>query len=134
MQILPPKSEVVERLHSGAGTDTLAHLGRITPVHVTLPSDFLTPVTAYLKLSSLRHNSFLLESVEPGVQAYGRFSTIGVNPYQVFGTTEGTDPVTVLEAEIGKFAYVADPKLPGFTGNGRWCADRGIWVSTPCRS
>ncbi len=48
-------------------------------VWTTLVGDLETPVSAYLKLSSGRRNSFLLESVEGGA-VRGRYSFIGLNP------------------------------------------------------
>jgi len=53
--------------------------GRARVVSTTLVADLETPVSAMLKLSSGRPNSFLLESVEGGA-VRGRYSIIGLRP------------------------------------------------------
>ena len=53
-----------------------------TPVIDTMPADLLTPLAVYLKLAKAGRNSFLLESVEGGVNL-ARYSFIGVDPQMV---------------------------------------------------
>ncbi len=55
---------------------------------LTLPSDLVTPVAAFLKLRRLGHAPFLMESVTGG-ERFGRFSFIGLNPT---GTIESLAP------------------------------------------
>ena len=57
--------------------------GRAQLVSATTVSDLETPVSAYLKITAGRPNSFLLESVEGGAKR-GRYSIIGCDPDLVF--------------------------------------------------
>ncbi|MCC7280916.1 MAG: anthranilate synthase component I [Acetobacteraceae bacterium] len=57
--------------------------GRAQLVSAITVSDLETPVSAYLKITGGRQNSFLLESVEGGAKR-GRYSIIGCNPDLVF--------------------------------------------------
>ncbi|KAJ2318945.1 anthranilate synthase component 1, partial [Coemansia sp. RSA 1836] len=50
--------------------------GNFIPVYQDVPSDVLTPVTAYLKLAKGSTYSFLLESAIGG-ESIGRYSFIG---------------------------------------------------------
>ena len=56
--------------------------GDIIPVIDTMPADLLTPLAVYLKLAKRGRNSFLLESVEGGVNL-ARYSFIGVDPQMI---------------------------------------------------
>ncbi|HDL18615.1 MAG TPA: anthranilate synthase component I [Bacteroidetes bacterium] len=60
----------------------LAQPGKIVPVFRKLNADFITPVSAYLKLREDGNYSFLLESVIKG-EHLGRYSFIGFNPFRV---------------------------------------------------
>ncbi len=57
--------------------------GQAQLVSATSVSDLETPVSAYLKITGGRENSFLLESVEGGAKR-GRYSIIGCDPDLVF--------------------------------------------------
>jgi len=57
--------------------------GRAQLVSAATVSDLETPVSAYLKITGGRENSFLLESVEGGAKR-GRYSIIGCEPDLVF--------------------------------------------------
>jgi anthranilate synthase component 1 len=57
----------------------LYEAGKPQVVWTTMVADLETPVSAYLKLSAGRRNSFLLESVEGGA-VRGRYSFIGLTP------------------------------------------------------
>jgi anthranilate synthase component 1 len=57
--------------------------GRAQLVSAATVSDLETPVSAYLKITGGRENSFLLESVEGGAKR-GRYSIIGCDPDLVF--------------------------------------------------
>jgi len=65
----------------------LAKPGKIVPVYRILNADFITPVSAYLKLREDGNYSFLLESVIKGEQL-GRYSFIGFNPFRVISIRE----------------------------------------------
>ncbi|KAJ1670146.1 anthranilate synthase component 1, partial [Spiromyces aspiralis] len=89
--------------------------GNLIPVYKDIPDDFLTPVTAYLKLSKDSTYSFLLESVI-GSEVIGRFSFVGVDPYKVIKTgpkEDATgDPLLHLDEELKRFNYISIPNLP----------------------
>ena len=57
--------------------------GEAQVIWTRLIADLETPVSAMLKLSSGRHNCFLLESVEGGA-VRGRYSIIGIEPDLIF--------------------------------------------------
>ncbi|KAJ2186321.1 anthranilate synthase component 1, partial [Coemansia sp. RSA 522] len=54
--------------------------GNFIPVYQDVPSDLLTPVTAYLKLAHGSKYSFLLESAYAG-ETISRYSFIGASEY-----------------------------------------------------
>jgi anthranilate synthase component 1 len=67
----------------------LASHGNVVPVYRAVLADLLSPVSAFLRISSQRGSerrpnffSFLLESVEGG-ERVGRYTFFGVNPFQV---------------------------------------------------
>ncbi|KAJ2237549.1 anthranilate synthase component 1 [Coemansia sp. IMI 203386] len=95
--------------------------GNYIPVYQDVPSDLLTPVTAYLKLAHGSKHSFLLESAIGG-ETIGRYSFIGANPYKVMktGAKEATkgDPLVPLEAELNSVRYVQVPGLPRGSATG----------------
>jgi anthranilate synthase component 1 len=72
------------------GFTKLARQGNWAPVWTTVPADLLTPVSAYLKLTSGKAGkrtggpaySFLLESVEGG-ETIARYTYLGVDPVKV---------------------------------------------------
>ena len=73
-------------------------------------ADLMNPVTAFLSLGSSVRRGFLLESVEGG-ENIGRYSFLGVDPYQVFeGQLEG------FRRQFPPLREPADPDLPPFTG------------------
>jgi len=95
-------------------------IGNTIPVYLEIPSDLLTPVAAYLKIT---HNndsySFLLESVIGG-EKLGRYSFIGFDPYKIriSGPTESIqgDPLIPLEQDFKDIRYVPVKGIPNFTG------------------
>ncbi|KAJ2892545.1 anthranilate synthase component 1, partial [Coemansia aciculifera] len=95
--------------------------GNFIPVYQDVPSDVLTPVTAYLKFAKGSTYSFLLESAVGG-ETIGRYSFIGANPYKVMktGAEEGVqcDPLVPLEKELGSVRYVQVPGLPRGSATG----------------
>ncbi|KAJ2784923.1 anthranilate synthase component 1 [Coemansia javaensis] len=95
--------------------------GNIIPVYQDVPSDLLTPVTAYLKLARGSRYSFLLESAVGG-ETIGRYSFIGADPYKVTRSGPGEeitgDPLVPLEAELKSVRYVPVPGVPRGTSTG----------------
>ncbi|KAJ2556633.1 anthranilate synthase component 1 [Coemansia sp. RSA 1933] len=95
--------------------------GNFIPVYQDVPSDVLTPVTAYLKLAHESKYSFLLESAYGG-ETIGRYSFIGANPYKVLKTGANEeisgDPLVPLEKELGTVRYVQVPGLPRGSATG----------------
>jgi anthranilate synthase component I len=103
--------------------------GNIIPISKTIPSDLLTPVSAYLKLREQHIYSFLLESID-GAEQVARYSFLGVNPHLVLRVRNGvvefhhegqtqTQPGTLfdtLREYLQQFRPVKIPGLPPFTG------------------
>ena len=95
-----------------------------------LPADLETPVSVYLKLRG-QGKSFLLESIDGG-ERIARYSFIGIAPraryllrddhIQVIENGQernlpfSADPLTVLEAELGRYQFSPQPGLPRFIG------------------
>ncbi len=89
--------------------------GNIAPVYREVRADLETPVSAFLKVARGDY-SYLLESVEGG-ERVGRYSFIGTEPYRVAALQHADgDPLTEVEAEIGRFRSVDVPGLPRFHG------------------
>jgi anthranilate synthase component 1 len=72
--LIEPSPETISRLYEE---------GRAQVVWTRMVADLETPVSAMLKLSAGRANSFLLESVEGGATR-GRYSMIGIEPDLLF--------------------------------------------------
>ena len=95
----------------------------IIPVAEVITADFLTPVSAYIRLRERNKNCFLFESVE-GIGTLARYSFIGINPKKVF-FNNGLN-LTIKEDETSKimrlsiFDYlkkeIAYRKAPLLTG------------------
>ncbi|HWY68437.1 MAG TPA: anthranilate synthase component I [Terriglobales bacterium] len=60
----------------------LARTATLVPVVKTVMADLLTPVSAFLGISTGEQEAFLLESVEGG-ERIGRYTFLGVRPYMV---------------------------------------------------
>jgi len=95
----------------------LREQGNVIPVYKSVIADFLTPVSAYLKLERDRKYAFLLESVEGGA-ALGRYSFLGCDPFLVCRYSNGqpADFMTTLRATLKRYKSVKLPNLPPFTG------------------
>jgi len=95
----------------------LRERGNVIPVYKSVIADFLTPVSAYLKLERGSKYAFLLESVEGGA-ALGRYSFIGCDPFLVCQYSKGqpADFMGTLRATLKRFRSVTLPNLPPFTG------------------
>ncbi|CCF60528.1 hypothetical protein KAFR_0K01740 [Kazachstania africana CBS 2517] len=95
------------------------------PIYAFLPSLYLTPHVAYLKLADLnnpdRSESFLLESAKTNNNQLDRYSFIGIKPRKIIktGPTENleVDPLIILEEEL-KDKKLAEniPGLPNLSG------------------
>ena len=62
--------------------EDLSRTATLVPVVKTVMADLLTPVSAFLSISSGEQEAFLLESVEAG-ERIGRYTFLGVRPYMV---------------------------------------------------
>jgi len=62
--------------------EDLARSATMVPVVKTVMADLLTPVSAFLGISSGEQEAFLLESVEGG-ERIGRYTFLGVRPYMI---------------------------------------------------
>lgn len=94
----------------------------VFPVYKFLSAHYLTPHTAYLKLTGAREEpaaSFLFESATNGEQV-SRYSFMGVSPRRVIktGPTEGTeiDPLILLEKELADIKQAQLPGVPKLSG------------------
>ncbi|KAI9315301.1 anthranilate synthase component I [Dichotomocladium elegans] len=111
LKLKPTLEEVQQIIHSGQGNTI--------PIYAEFEADFLTPVSAYLKVADRCDYSFLLESVAGG-ENIGRYSFIGSDPYKLLrvGPNEAIqgDPLSAVEKELAPIKYVKIPGLPSFTG------------------
>ena len=92
--------------------------GNVIPVYKSVIADFLTPVSAFLKLEKDQPYAFLLESVEGG-ETLARYSFLGCNPFQVLRHKKGqssADFMQTLRSTLQRFRSVEIPNLPPFTG------------------
>jgi anthranilate synthase component 1 len=108
---MQPSLEEVKKLQSQ---------GNVIPVYKSVIADFLTPVSAFLKLEKDRSNAFLLESVEGG-ETIARYSFLGGDPFMVlrYRDGQGVQPAEFMQnlrATMERFKSVKLPNLPPFTG------------------
>jgi anthranilate synthase component 1 len=91
--------------------------GNVIPVYKSVIADFLTPVSAFLKLEKDRSHAFLLESVEGG-ERIARYSFLGGDPFLVKRYKDGQPGnfMQDLRATMARFKSVKLPNLPPFTG------------------
>jgi anthranilate synthase component 1 len=91
--------------------------GNVIPVYKSVIADFLTPVSAFLKLERNQKHAFLLESVEGG-ETVGRYSFLGCDPFLVMRckNDDGVDFLRNVRSTMGRFRSVRIPNLPPFTG------------------
>src|SRR4051812_5417943 len=105
---MQPSLEDVKKLQSQ---------GNVIPVYKSVIADFLTPVSAFLKLEKDRSHAFLLESVEGG-ERIARYSFLGGDPFLVKRYKNG-QPANFLQdlrSTMARFKCVKLPNLPPFTG------------------
>jgi anthranilate synthase component I len=95
----------------------LATQGNVIPVYKSVIADFLTPVSAFLKLEKDRSHAFLLESVEGG-ETIARYSFLGGDPFQILRYRDGkpADFMQTLRTTMARYKSVKLPNLPPFTG------------------
>jgi len=91
----------------------LKNKGNLLPVYREINADMETPVSAYLKIARGNY-SFLLESVEGG-ERLARYSFLGTEPAKVL-TTDGNDPLLLVEEEFKKYQSISVDGLPRFHG------------------
>ena len=105
---MQPSLEEVKRLRSQEN---------VIPVYKSVIADFLTPVSAFLKLEKDRSHAFLLESVEGG-ETIARYSFLGGDPFLITRYRDGkpADFMQNLRATMARFKSVKLPNLPPFTG------------------
>src|SRR5919197_6389006 len=91
--------------------------GNVIPVYKSVIADFLTPVSAFLKLEKDRAYAFLLESIEGG-ERIARYSFLGGDPFLVTQYRNGQPAgfMETLRATMARFKSVKVPNLPPFTG------------------
>src|SRR5262245_62148931 len=91
--------------------------GNVIPVYKSVIADFLTPVSAFLKLEKDRSHAFLLESVEGG-ERIARYSFLGGDPFLITRFREGQPTAFIenLRATMDRFKSVKLSNLPPFTG------------------
>jgi anthranilate synthase component I len=94
--------------------------GNVIPVYKSVIADFLTPVSAFLKLERDRQFAFLLESVEGG-ETIARYSFLGFDPFQVMRCARSHNGqaagfIESVRAAMLRFRSVKIPNLPPFTG------------------
>jgi anthranilate synthase component 1 len=105
---MQPSLEDVKRLQSQ---------GNVIPVYKSVIADFLTPVSAFLKLEKDRSHAFLLESIEGG-ERIARYSFLGGDPFLIKRYRDG-QPANFMQdirATMKRFKSVKLPNLPPFTG------------------
>src|SRR5215510_12775600 len=95
----------------------LREQGNVVPVYKSVIADFLTPVSAFLKLEKDQPYAFLFESVEGG-ETIARYSFLGCNPFLISRYRKGqpADFMANLRATLNRFRSVKLPNLPPFTG------------------
>src|SRR5216117_2579243 len=105
---MQPSLEEVKKLQSQ---------GNVIPVYKSVIADFLTPVSAFLKLEKDRSHAFLLESVEGG-ERIARYSFLGGDPFLIKRYRNGkpADFIESLRSTMARFHSVSVPNLPPFTG------------------
>src|SRR5262245_66627051 len=105
---MQPSLDEVKRLQSQ---------GNVIPVYKSVIADFLTPVSAFLKLEKDRSHAFLLESVEGG-ERIARYSFLGGDPFLITRYRDGqpADFMQNLRATMNRFRSVKLPDLHPFTG------------------
>src|SRR5689334_17212135 len=107
----------------------LAREATLVPVVKSVPADLMTPVSAFLAVTSKEPDAFILESVERGEQI-GRYTFVGARPYMQIRARGGEitiqkgkrreratgDIFQVLKQKLREHRSASVPGLPPFTG------------------
>lgn len=102
---------------------------KLIPICKEIYGDLVTPITLLMKLASIDHNYYLLESVEDGVRQ-GRYSFLGFNPLMHVTCKNGMvllksgeiekeivdEPMNVLRDLISEYRSPRIEGMPPFTG------------------
>ena len=102
---------------------------KLIPICKEIYGDLVTPITLLMKLASIDHNYYLLESVEDGVRQ-GRYSFLGFNPLMHVTCNNGMvllksgeiekeivdEPMNVLRDLISEYRSPRIEGMPPFTG------------------
>jgi len=118
---LQPSLDTVRQILAAAVTSP--NPPNLVPVFASIPAEFLTPSSIYLKISANAKSrlSFLFESAAT-TETIGRYSFIGADPRKIIKTGPGhgeeTDPLPLLEKELAesRVATVPSIQLPPMTG------------------
>ena len=92
----------------------LRQQGNVIPVYKSVIADFLTPVSAFLKLEKERPYAFLFESVEGG-ETVARYSFLGCDPFLVCRYRKGQSSAEFMQnlrGTLKRFKSVTVPNLP----------------------
>jgi anthranilate synthase component 1 len=92
--------------------------GNFLPVYKSVIADFLTPVSAFLRLEKDQPYAFLFESVEGG-ETVARYTFLGCDPFLVMRYRKGQSSAEFmhnLRATLQRFKSAKVPGLPPFTG------------------
>lgn len=92
--------------------------GNVLPVYKSVIADFLTPVSAFLRLEKDQPYAFLFESVEGG-ETVARYTFLGCDPFLVMRYRKGQSSAEFmhnLRATLQRFKSVKVSGLPPFTG------------------
>src|ERR1700757_1877651 len=105
---MQPTLEEVKKLQSE---------GNVIPVYKSVIADFLTPVSAFLKLERDRSYAFLLESIEGG-ERIARYSFLGGDPFLIkqYRAGKPANFMDDLRKTMSRFKSAKLPNLPPFTG------------------
>src|SRR5438094_9108838 len=90
--------------------------GNVIPVYKSVIADFLTPVSAYMKLEKDRSYAFLLEGVEGG-ERIARYSFLSGDALLLkrYRNGQTADVVENLHVKIERFHSVSRRNLPPHT-------------------
>jgi anthranilate synthase component 1 len=95
----------------------LTKQGNVIPIYKSVIADFLTPVSAFLKLARNQPYAFLLESVEGG-ETVARYSFLGCDPFLIssFSNDRPANFIQSVRETMARFRSVRLSNLPPFTG------------------
>lgn len=107
-----------------------AQKSKIVPYVLSIPTDTLTPISAFLRLTQTNNNqSFLLESITSG-ETSARYSFLGIDPFETLRVKNGTvsikhglhtheevgNPFDVISQRFDQYRASVSPNLPPMQG------------------